>query len=195
MARYRSGYLVGLTGFAGSGKDTAAAGLVAAGWKRQAFADPLKAMALAIDPWIMQDDLYEGASLSWWVDALGWEGAKGLEQVRRFLQRLGTDVVRVHLGEDAWVRAFDRARDRRADTVATDVRFPNEAAYIHRHGGIIIRIDRPGVGPINGHDSETQVDAVEADATVVNDGSPEQLQIRVADLVGRHYGTRLEIPL
>ncbi len=34
--------LVGLTGYAGSGKDAAAAGLTAIGWKRVSFAEPLR---------------------------------------------------------------------------------------------------------------------------------------------------------
>ncbi len=191
MARNRMGYLVGITGVAGSGKDAAAAGLVAAGWTRQAFADPVRSMALAIDPLIPRGngDMW----LSILVNDLGWDEAKRIRGVREFLQRLGTDAVRVHLGEDAWVQAFDRARDRRADTVAPDVRFPNEADHIRRHGGIVIRIDRPGVGPVNGHVSEN-VDSLQVDATVVNDRSVDELRWRVVELVDRHYGTKLNLP-
>lgn len=190
MARYRSGYLVGLTGFAGSGKDTAAAGLVAAGWTRQAFADPVRAMALAIDPLVEWDVFsHNPVRLSLLVAKRGWHVSKQCPEVRRLLQVIGTDAVRVHLGEDAWVQAFDRARDRRADTVATDVRFPNEAHHIQRMGGIVIRIDRPGIGPVNGHESEILVDGVVTDAVVVNDGTPEQLRARVAELADRHYST------
>lgn len=199
MPRNRTGYLVGLTGYAGSGKDTAAAGLIAAGWTRQAFADPVRAMALAIDPIIAASlggsgDLYTHKGrlhLSTIVRDFGWDEAKGIPEVRRFLQRLGTDAVRVHLGEDAWVRAFDRARNRSVDTVAPDVRFPNEAEHVRRMGGLVIRIDRPGVGPVNGHASE-DIDAIDADATVVNDGTPAELQQRVAILVDLHYSTPVD---
>ena len=186
-----TGRIVGLTGYASAGKDTAAAGLVAAGYVRRGFADPLKAMALAIDP------LIQGAShidsLSWFVKQGGWDAAKRIPDVRRFLQRLGTDAVRVHLGDDAWVRAFDCARNRSVDTVAPDVRFPNEAEYIRRHGGIVIRIDRPGVGPVNGHVSE-DIGGIPVDATVVNNRSVDELQWQVAELVDRHYGTKLNLP-
>lgn len=191
MARNRLGHLVGLTGFAGSGKDTAAAGLVAAGWTRQAFADPVRAMALAIDPWIFMGA--RNLRLSFLVGNFGWDEMKRHADVRQFLQRLGTDAVRAHLGEDAWVRAFDRARNRSVDTVATDVRFPNEALHIRRHGGIVIRIDRPGVGPVNGHASEN-IGAFEVDATVVNDGTPEELQARVVGIVEAHYRERVPLP-
>lgn len=194
MVRNRTGYLVGLTGYAGVGKDEAAAGLVAAGWTRQAFADPVRSMALAIDPWVTCPTFsYSPVRLSLLVDKRGWWYAKQEPEVRRLLQAIGTDGVRAHLGADAWVRAFDLARDRRADTVAPDVRFPNEADYIRRHGGLVIRIDRPGVGPVNGHASE-DIDAVGADATVVNDLSVAELQWRVAELVDAHYGTTLNLP-
>lgn len=189
MARNRLGYLIGLTGHAGAGKDAAAAGLVAGGWTRQAFADPVRSMALAIDPLVEWDVFsHNPVRLSLLVAKRGWHVSKQCPEVRRLLQTIGTDAVRVHLGEDAWVQAFDRARDRRADTVATDVRFPNEAHHIQRMGGIVIRIDRPGVGPVNGHVSEA-VDGLSVDAVVVNDGTIEQLQDRVAGLVRLHYST------
>lgn len=185
----RTPYLVGLTGYAGSGKDCAAAGLVAAGWTRQAFADPVRSMALAIDPLVVWPLFSpDPVRLSLLVAKRGWPVAKQAPEVRRLLQTIGTDGVRAHLGADAWVQAFDLARDRRSDTVAPDVRFPNEALHIRRMGGIVIRIDRPGVGPVNGHVSEA-VDGLEVDATVVNDGTVEQLQARVLALVQLHYST------
>ena len=196
MPRNHTPRLVGLTGYAGVGKDEAAKGLIAAGWTRQAFADPVRAMALVIDPIVAASigsfgDLYPYKGrlrLSTIVHDFGWDEAKGIPEVRRFLQRLGTDAVRAHLGEDAWVRAFDRARNRSVDTVAPDVRFPNEAEHVRRMGGIVIRIDRPGVGPVNGHESE-DIGSIPVDAIVVNDGTVEQLQWRVAELVVAHYST------
>lgn len=153
-------------------------------------------MALAIDPIIVDSigafgDLYPykgRVRLATIVQDFGWDEAKGIPEVRRFLQRLGTDAVRTHLGDDAWVLAFDRARNRSVDTVATDVRFPNEAEYIVRNGGLVIRIDRPGVGPVNGHASE-DIGGIPVGAVVVNDGTIEQLQDRVAGLVQLHYST------
>lgn len=181
-----TGRIVGLTGYAGAGKDAAAAGLVAAGWTRQAFADPVRSMALAIDPILISGP--PSVRLAEFVEGVGWDIAKRFDEVRRLLQAIGTDGVRVHLGADAWVQAFELARDRRSNTVAPDVRFPNEAEHIRRMGGIVIHIDRPGVGPVNGHVSE-QVDDLVVDATVVNDGTIDQLQDRVAELVELHYST------
>jgi hypothetical protein len=58
--------------------------------------------------------------------------------------------------------------------VITDVRFANEAAAIRSWGGEIIRIDRPGVGPVNGHVSEAM--PFEPDEVIENDGTIEDLQ-------------------
>ncbi len=194
MARNRTGYLVGLTGYARAGKDTAAGALLDGEWTRMAFADGVRDLALAIDPWVMcEDDSYEGERLSTWITDHGWDGAKALPNIRGLLQTIGK-AVRDTVGPRAWVEALENRwwAANRPDTVITDVRYPNEGAWIQRNGGIVIRIDRPGVGPVNGHESETLVDAVVADAVVVNDGPPVQLQDRVAGLVQRHYSTPVD---
>jgi Domain of unknown function (DUF4406) len=138
--------IVGLTGYAGSGKDTAAEGLVAMGWARVAFADPLKEIARAV----------------------GWDGRKD-DPGRRLLQVLGVEVRR-KVAEDAWVQAAARAIDAGdGDVVITDVRFANEAAWVRSRGGIVVRITRPGVGPANQHESELLVDEIVPDAVLVNE--------------------------
>jgi hypothetical protein len=55
----------------------------------------------------------------------------------------------------------------------TDIRFANEAAMIRDLGGVLVRVERPGVGPVNEHVSEVM--PFEADHTLLNDGSIEQL--------------------
>jgi hypothetical protein len=52
--------------------------------------------------------------------------------------------------------------------IVTDVRFPNEAKAIKDRGGIIIRVDRPGIKPINPHPSETALDNWEFDYKIAN---------------------------
>lgn len=95
--------------------------------------------------------------------------------VREFLQKLGTDGLRDGLHENTWVNALmadykvheehfnDIANGRDTDNgypnwIITDTRFPNEAQAIKDMGGIIIRIDRPGVNAVNAHPSETSLD-------------------------------------
>jgi hypothetical protein len=169
--------LIGITGYAQHGKDTIGKRLVEAhGFTRFAFADALKSMALVLDPIV--HEVPEGldasvSGLSWTVDRGGWEEAKKNPEVRRFLQVLGTEAVRDHLGEDSWVRALEKSwiESGVENAVVTDVRFPNEAEWIHRQGGTLVRIRRvnPGDWTIfnNGlgfdHPSERHVAALPAD--------------------------------
>lgn len=102
---------IGLTGRATSGKDSVGQILVSEyQYTRVAFADALKSMALALDPIVDrlgQETLLHPVRLHALVRADGWEAAKMNPEVRRFLQALGTEAVRDHLGEDAWIRALD----------------------------------------------------------------------------------------
>lgn len=162
--------IVGLSGYARAGKDTAATALVMDGWQRAAFADKLRALALATDPMITNE-----FSLSAVVRDHGWEHAKDIyPEVRRTLQALGQGVRDV-LGANTWVHALIDSLDRRTDWVITDVRYPNEAQAIVDAGGRIVRIVRPGHGPVNGHASETALDDWPFDTVILNDSTLEQL--------------------
>lgn len=145
--------LIGLTGYAQHGKDSAADVLCAEfGYTRYAFADQLRAMALALNPYVYINDMDARAVMvtaGFWrldvlIDHAGWNRAKKSEDVRAFLQRLGTEAVREHLGEDAWVEALERKIriERPLRVVVTDVRFPNEAEWVKSLGGRLWRAQR-----------------------------------------------------
>lgn len=183
--------IVGLAGYAGAGKDTAAQCLIERGFRQDAFAAPLKAMAYDINPWIPSWSV-EGQRLRDMVDDRCWDDAKKNPHAREFLQNLG-GAVREHLGKGVWVSALrQRWRDSsRADTVITDVRYENEAlwtlcpfvgAKAAEH--MLIWIDRPGIGPVNDHPSDQGLVRDYCTHVVVNDGSPEQLWQRVLEVVG-----------
>lgn len=171
--------LVGLSGYAQVGKDTAAKGLARiASFERRAFADKLKALALEIDPLIEYNQNPFGGDLANLYELVmthGWEEAKRIPEVRQFLQDLGV-ALRETLGEDIWIRALERTMSDYGIYVITDVRFPNEREWIKQHGGVIIQIQRPGVGRVNDHESEN---LVHPDGIVYNTGSPEELGERV----------------
>lgn len=88
--------------------------------------------------------------------------------VRDLLQKLGTDGLRNGLHPNVWVNALmadykrveygDDEQGEYPNWVITDTRFINEAIAIKNAGGILIRIDRPGVKPINDHPSEIGLD-------------------------------------
>lgn len=179
--------LIGLTGLAGSGKDEAAKALVAQGWKRDAFADRMRTALLALNPIIAFDVERYGPEtgecivmerLAVIVERLGWDRAKReYDEVRRLLQKFGTEAGREIHGEDCWVDALFADWDAlRSPLVVTDVRFNNEANAIRARGGKVVRITRPGVEPLPGnHASEAGVSASFIDYEISNVGTIAQL--------------------
>lgn len=118
-----------------------------------------------------------------------WDKAKdhrlyGFE-VRRYLQIYGTEVCRRRFGDNAWVdHLARRIQEDGTELVAvSDVRFNNEAAWVTSQGGIVVSIDRPGVGAVNGHVSEMGIDKKYVSATVRNDGTRAQLAERITDVL------------
>jgi hypothetical protein len=180
--------LIGLCGYAGSGKDEAAKGLVADGWERVALADAVREAMLALDPIIgrWHPDTPVQAQVSGRLSALlhspdDWSDLKLHPEVRALLQRLGTEAGRDIHGQDCWVNiARRKILATSNNVVVTDIRFANEAAMIRELGGVLIRIERPGVGPVNEHVSEVM--PFEADHTLLNDGSIEQLHDTIRQL-------------
>lgn len=164
---YREAF-IGLSGYARAGKDTLAGFITQLGFTHRSFAAPMKRMLTALDPLVGHRRLSE--ELAVW----GWEGAKQNPEVRRLAQRLGTTAGRKILGEDFWVETLLRSPSS-GRVVVSDVRFTNEAVAIRARGGIVVRINRPGTGPVNGHVSETDLDGFDFDLTVDNDGSIEDL--------------------
>lgn len=171
--------ILGLTGRAGSGKDTVADILVRDhGYTRIAFADPLRAMAYDLNPIVDWHDRVP-VYLQTVVDRDGWDIAKRIyPQVRRILQRIGTDVVRNHISPTFWVdKAMDAIATGREEQkwVVTDCRFPNEAKAISDVGWVI-EITRPGLEPLPGaHASEAGVGKDLIDFTIDNKGTIEEL--------------------
>ena len=106
--------------------------------------------------------------------------------VRDFLQKLGTDAIRDNLHENTWVNATLADYTTESNWIITDTRFPNEAEAIKKAGGIVIRINRPGVQPINPHPSETSLDDWEFDAVINNDGDVSDIVHKVGLLLYRH---------
>ncbi len=173
--------LLGLTGFAQSGKDSVAGFLKDYGYQRVAFADGVREMALVIDPIIYCAPTSgpDYVRLSGLVASAGWDAAKQEPEVRRLLQRIGTEAVRDMVDQDAWVRiGMRKAKSIILGTlsdahfgsvVITDVRFPNEARAVHSAGGEVWRIERPGFdsGVSREHASEAHVASLPVDRVLV----------------------------
>lgn len=162
--------LIGFTGYAGSGKDTAAQFLVDRGWTRIGFADAVRDMAYAINP-IVGGCRSKRIRLQDVVDEDGWDSAKrDFGEIRELLQRIGTEGGRSIFGEDCWIEIAKRKVDfTDGPVVITDCRFPNEAELI-RELGILVKVERPGFGPANNHASEQAIEADLIDYILHNDG-------------------------
>ncbi|WP_411144980.1 hypothetical protein [Streptomyces sp. x-80] len=184
---------VALMGRAGSGKDTIGRRLASAwAFTRVAFADPLKDMALSLDPVVMYEPAGYGplpVRLTQVVRRWGWDKAKNTcPEIRRTLQRLGQAARDEN--PDHWV---DLAMDKVAvaDTwnlpvVVTDVRHANECAALRARGFLLVRVNRPGapnLGTNANHESETALDKHPADRTVTNAGSLAELDCAADRLV------------
>ena len=175
--------LIGLSGYAGAGKDEAARVLVAAGWTRVSYADVLREFLVAVDP-LVPTPCGIPTRLSALVAQDGYEHAKRTyPEIRQLLQRLGTDAGRRILGENVWVEAALAAHEPLDRIVVTDCRFPNEADAIRARGGVVVRLDRPGCEPVNGHVSETALDGYAFDQVLVNDGTVTDLHLAVLGLL------------
>lgn len=181
--------LIGLVGYAGVGKDVVAEYLADQHeFARLASGDLVRSVLEAADPWIevhhvadFGETFRDFSRLSSLLEFYGWEATKRrYPEVRRLLQDMGTEGVRKVLGADVWIDETLRvAKAINEDVCITDTRFPNEAEKVRSAGGHIWRIERPGVGPVNSHSSETLIDRIRVDATIHNDSTIEDLYSKV----------------
>jgi len=194
--------IIGLTGRAGAGKDTVATLLLQQlPGQRYAFADPLRAEAAAafgVEPALFADRdakerPHEALRLSRCADEEFAEVLAARDAARRdqglsprqVLQWWGTDYRRAQ-SPGYWLALATRHLEQlRTDgcplLVVTDVRFPNEAAWIRSHGGELWRVLR-GVPSVHTHISESALDGWPADVLLRNDDSLEALRRLVVDL-------------
>jgi hypothetical protein len=204
--------IIGICGFIGSGKDTAANYLVGwHGFRRDSFAGALKDAVAAVFGW--DRELLEGLTTEarawreqvdpWWAKRLNMPTLTP----RWVLQHWGTEVCRQGFHDDIWIAALEnRLRTRAGHTVISDVRFPNEVASIRNAGGRIIWIRR-GADPewcdtlvemrqnttlgictdymqqFNVHASEWAWVGTRFDAVVDNNGSVDELYASLKNLV------------
>lgn len=181
--------ILGLSGYARSGKDTVADVLVSQGWQRISFADKLRDFLYALDPIVEIGVNGEYIRLREVIDHFGWDGYKDtpyVTEIRPLLQRLGTEAGRTVLWDSIWIDAAFAGLDNDGKYVIADARFPNEAEAVVARGGRVIRIERKGNGPAtlpdgSVHSSETSLDDWEFDAVLENNGTLDEFLEKVAD--------------
>lgn len=173
--------IIGLSGYAQSGKDTVAGMLIGLyRYHNRAFAKPMRTALYALNPVVTSN----GDRLKDVVDAHGWEYAKKYTDARRLLQVFGTEVGREMFGQNFWVTQAFKGISPSQKIVFTDVRFPNEAAAIKLMNGEVWRVQRPGYLPVNDHPSESSMDDWKFDRIILNNAGLDSLkdQVKVSRL-------------
>jgi len=139
--------IIGIIGFAGSGKGTVGDFLGKHGYRKIAFADNLKDACASIFSWDRK--MLEGVTKEsriwreqpdpWWSEQLGKEITP-----RWVLQVMGTEGGRELFGYNLWVAsAMKKVYNSRYDNwVFTDCRFVNEIEAIEKAGGRIFAVMR-----------------------------------------------------
>lgn len=184
--------IIGLCGAISSGKDTLASKLSYAGFKRYKFADPLYAMANAVDPSFHPDMPHE-AKADYLLGNLSF-GTR-----RNFLQQLGTEFLRNTINENFFLLYMRIAIIKHLENhptmgvVISDVRFENEATLIREMGGHIIHLKPDWDCPTSAHASDQPVAYVKGDSILgLKHGQPDlghrMLLGLIEDAFGRNDG-------
>lgn len=143
-----NGILIGVVGFAGSGKDTIADMLIERGFVKDSFAKTLKDAASVLFGW--DRNMLDGTtdeSRKWReIPDPYWSSQMDKKDFtpRLALQLLGTEAIRETFFQDFWVSTVVKRylENGRPNTVITDCRFPNEINAIRQNGGKIIHVAR-----------------------------------------------------
>jgi hypothetical protein len=167
---------IGLVGYSQSGKDTIASILVEKyGYTRIAFADKIREFLYELNPMVACSPTGYLQDL---VNLVGWDDAKQEPQVRKLLQNLGNSARKI-IDENVWVTLALGNIDVNQRVVVTDVRFENEAVMIKLMGGQLWRVKRIGVGPVNDHVSESELEGYKVDQIFVNNGTLKDLEVLI----------------
>ncbi len=182
--------IIAFTGYKRAGKDTASnlaqeflkKNSDTKFWPILALADPIKKAAAAIFGWGEQELFGSLKEIS--------DPRYGISP-RYFMQLLGTEIMREGLGllapeykrtvgETLWCRRLIAEMENRGvpNCIISDMRFPNEARFFrenHDEKVLVVRIKRPGFD-VSDHPSEREVDNIEADAVIHNNGSISDLR-------------------
>lgn len=192
---------IGLSGFAQSGKTTAANYIEREyGYKRLHIAQPLRNMLdalLATGFHInteMRDRYLEGDLKEAIIPELGVTS-------RQAQITLGTEWGRMQINPDLWVNAWKHRATRFGGPVMNDsVRFPNEETVIRELGGFTMMIVREGFGPaafdsrvgqrlydsfgyMGGVHASERVDLLNPSVIIHNDGTVAELHDMIDEAI------------
>ena len=157
-------YLIGLTGYKQSGKDTAA--------KNFERLLPRYNCPIHILHFAAQIKLDVAAAIGQTPEWI--EENKKNPVIRHLLQWYGNDYAKSEWGSDVWLQKLIDSVVRikePAIVIIPDVRFTIEADWIKQNNGVIIRVERAGQQNTDTHSSETELDKIHPDWRLHNNGS------------------------
>ncbi len=171
--------LIGLIGYARSGKDTAAQALTARGFHRVGFADALKADCEKI---------------------IGQPIAAMAPEQKEFWRPMLVEYGRLRRAQhpDYWIWRVGSYLKMNCEptlpVVITDVRYTNECQWILEHGGALAMVVRPNICAANSEEGRSVLEILEDDflsaavAVIPNTGDVATLKRRMIDVAHAKLG-------
>ena len=174
--------LLGVCGKKGAGKDTVGNYIIEKyGYSQYAFAKPLKKIIKELFD-LSDEQLY--GSLKETIDPR-WNTTP-----RILMQYIGTELFREQLKklipelscENLWIRKFhDWYSTQTQNVIITDIRFIDEMNAVKQNNGVIIKVVRD-LGITDSHISEQFFQTVTPDHIIENNGSMEELYLKIDSL-------------
>lgn len=179
---------VGICGYATSGKDVVADFLVQRyGFVKVNMSDAVDKYLRILNPMIpiVDGNVIRVVRYDDLRQEMGFTEAKQIIEVRQLLQRLGTDVGRA-IDPSMWVKELNKEAAKHDRVVTTGIRFDEEVEPLD----LLIHVDRPGVGPVNNHVSDSIEHIIRrADLDLINGSTIEALQEQVAYIFDSIFST------
>lgn len=182
--------VAGLHGFAQSGKDTVAGMLKIYGYEQVVLAQPILDALVALNAPVAHDSHGRVFRFAEVLEAEGYEGAKKTVEFRRQMQVFGTEIGRdmlsraLGLPSSIWIEIARNKISGSGKYAISDVRFLDEVDLVRQSGGVLIKVKRPGYGPVNDHKSDAGLPDELFDIIIDNDGTLEDLHAKVRE----HFG-------
>ncbi len=187
----KRGSLIGLVGKARAGKDTIGNHLASRyGFVVGKFAAPVRAMITTL--YMYAGDTPEETK-AWMEDRKEEKHPIIGASFRELAQHLGTAWGRCAINEDLWANLAENAAEQILTAghhvVFTDLRFPNEVAYIKAKGVFLLYVERPSLkakgqglqGEAAAHTSESHIEDIgsKCDEAILNDSDEFDLKRKV----------------
>jgi len=178
----KRGKLIGIVGYAGSGKTTITrAAITTGGIVHMSFSEPIVRMLAAMGiPSELLDDK------SRWNEPLDMLCG---HSIRYAATTLGTEWGRDQIGQDVWTRiALAQAEKHRAigqHVIIDNVRFPSEMDAMREAGAKFIAMYRSGLVPNENHQSEQYIQELRKECSVqlYNDGTFNDAVARMRKII------------